>query len=685
MSAVAYADPVPFMEVLRSFTESTEIVVPELPQPDDIIEFVVSDRFLDKGYQLYPRQATLLKVIFLNKEALTDYDYDVLGEWAEGFRMPDPDRWLAEHAQGDDHFHFEGMHGIQPDWEDRMDALIAEGRPWFREVDAVIGRRGSKGYMGGICAARVLYHHMSYGDPQEHFGIERNKRLSMFVFAAKKEQARDNQWRDVYQVITGAPCFQPFISRPLAESLTLYSPKDKAVMDAAIRRGQYLKSSLDTATFEILPKESTTVSGRGPASFLQMYDEMAHVVKGVARADAGAVYEQATPSLDTFGHDAFIYAASSPWTMTGKFFENTQQALELDPYTLKPMYPEMLITQLTSWDPYEDYERAHELPVRPGRKTTFNFIRTPIQAYNDQMKRLERANRDTFRVERLSYWATVLDAYLDLDQVEEVFGPWDGRELEMTDRGILSVPYIAHGDPSVSGANFGFAIAHAEGPDQDGLLHVVFDLIHNWSPSDFPESRIDYLKVQEDIQGFIDRFVPVELTFDQFNSVSLIQRLQSYVGHQHYPRRVEIYERTATHAENWKVAETFKTAINMGLVHAPHHDLGKQELKFLQKTGPSRVDHPTMGPVQTKDVADAMMQVTHALIGDQITAYLERLGAPIRGDQGPGAFSQRVVDPDEDVFRSLGRSGLHGRGDPTPVSRIRRGGYQRRRTPRGLR
>ena len=32
------------------------------------------------------------------------------------------------------------------------------------------------------------------------------------IFAGKKEQAKENLWGDLYAVITGAPCFTPYIS-----------------------------------------------------------------------------------------------------------------------------------------------------------------------------------------------------------------------------------------------------------------------------------------------------------------------------------------------------------------------------------------------------------------------------------------------------------------------------------------
>ena len=66
-----------------------------------------SDRYLNRA-SIYPRQATLLKCIFLQDELFTQYDYDILGEWADGFRLreADPDATTTR---------FEGDWGISPD------------------------------------------------------------------------------------------------------------------------------------------------------------------------------------------------------------------------------------------------------------------------------------------------------------------------------------------------------------------------------------------------------------------------------------------------------------------------------------------------------------------------------------------------------------------------------------------
>lgn len=945
-----------FFEVLDGYEDRTN----ERP---DIIEFVTSDAYLNRP-RIYPRQATLLKVIFLQSELLTPFDFDVLDEWASGFRLPDPDRIAA--LGPDDRLRYEGYNGIAPDVLDRIQILRQcpcghdrsshwadsgkclsclpdvcakyRGYQWFGEVDAVIGRRGSKGFLGGLCGGYVLWHYILKGDPQEHYGVDRDKQLACFVFASKKDQAKVNQWKDLKDVITGGPCFSHLIppGMPTAEQLKVWAPHDELRARELRSRGII---ALPEPTFSVLPKESTLTAGRGPASFCldprtpvltsrlewypivsllpgdrvigideyperrgaqrklreaeviavrqtrkpairinfmdesevicsrdhrwlvvdngsggarkwrgadhlnvgnrvchlvdpwvedrsfdagylagvfdgeacvvegkgaiqfaqnpglvmdqaivslkelgftplpvgrrarcqhiqlrgmaenlrflgqvrprrllaeahrlwdghaprggrtrggrdradafkvivsieelpeqdlidietttgtfvangfishncQFYDEMAHVVREVATASAEEVYVAATPALDQFGKDGFIYAGSSPWQMMGQFYENYEQALAVDQETGLPEYPEKLTVQLTSWDPYKDWEQAHKIDRVPvslklssyhvfgdGTGKKFPSFDHPIQTYDDRMRRLEKANPETFKVERRSRWAASLDAYLNPDKVDAMFGTWGDRLLTMQVAGKLSYTYVVHGDPSKSGANFGFAIAHLEGPDVRGLNHVVFDLVKAWRPQDFePDEegdipQVDYIAIGEEIEGYISAFYPDQVTFDQWNSVQTIQRLKLYVHRTPLPKRCEVYERTATYEENWRVAETFKSALNMDLVHAPDHELGKQELKFLQEKN-RRVDHPTSGPVQTKDVADCLMICTYALIGDQMAVFirdaLSSLGVGTSMQGGTTETMRRMAEQPHDPHSALsglggGRSGM---------------------------
>lgn len=629
--------------------------------PPDPITFMIAQHFLDRGY-LFPRQVTFLKIMFLRDDLFTQYDLDVIAEWIESFKGT-------------------GNNGIQPDIFERIRICKARGYRWFREVLAVLGRRGGKGHVGALALAYILWCYMGTGDPQGHYGVDRSKKLQALIYAGKREQAKANLWRDVVNVIIEAPCYSKFISQSQAERLSVFAPHDFKRMREMGLRG--IMSELDPATFEILPKESTLMSGRGGASFALGFDEMAHVVASGANRSAEEVYKAATPSLDQFGRDGFIYCPSSPWQMMGQFYEDYLLALKVDERTGAPAFPTYLMLQLASWDIYLDWERAQYLPVfpacyDPGKQehapdcehsggdrvyqygefctpTYFRPMKGPVQEYDEQMEEQERANPETFAVERRSHFATALDAYLNTLKVQRMFEPWEGRplaygppELVMQTMGSPVIVYKCHGDPSLSNANFGFAIAHGEQVveqrEVDGklvnvpVLHCVFDLITHWSPMDFPDNVVDYDHIEEAMWSYVLNFLPGEMTFDQWNSASTIQRLQKRTRDQQRllkGKNVQIFEKTATSEYNWSRCETFKTALNMGWVHAPYYEQADLELRFLQlknANGRPKVDKPDMGPVQTKDVADCLMECVMTIIGEQVNNFLhEGLSMSPRG------------------------------------------------------
>lgn len=629
----------------------------------DPIEFAISEKFLDRGV-LYPRQATLLKVIFLRDDMFTDFDLEVIDGWETTFMRT-------------------GNEGISPGIHQRIEINKAAGRSWFKEVLAVIGRRGGKGHLGAICSAYILWHFLNRpGGPQIYYGIDRDKTIAAIVFAGKKDQAKANQWGDLNKFITSAPCFRPYLSKPLAESLTLYSPADLLKIQRQKFDGVRIES--DQASFAITPSASTMMAGRGPASAILMFDEMAHIIASGASRSAAEIYNAAMPSLDQFGVDGFSYQGSSPWQMQGQFYDNWQNAIALEPDGT-PSFPNMMMIQMPSWNVYLDYERAHELPLRPptkkwievtvpdtmivdGEETpttrteirevdevgpTLPPIRSAVQTYDDDMRAKERANPDSFAVEYRSHWALSLSSYLDEQKVAEAFRPFEDngttRTLTMQTRGPLSRYYKAHADPGAVNDNFAFAMGHVERPVGSRFPHVVIDLMKMWRPIDFQNNIVDYPMVTDDLWDIIERFSPDELTFDQFQSVMMIATLNQRMTAEPRPKQTLIFEKPATRPLNWKRAELFKSALNLGLIHIPMHgldgevdpagEMAELELRFLELRN-GRVDHPTSGPIQHNDLSDCLFEVVWALIGEEL---LEMLESPVMSQVS--ATAQGGIDP----------------------------------------
>lgn len=116
---------------------------------------------------------------------------------------------------------------------------------------------------------------------------------------------------------------------------------------------------------------------------------------------------------------------------------------------------------------------------------------------------------------------------------------------------------------------------------------------------------------------------------------------------------------------NWNRAEVFRTALYQGLVHCPldtvDAEWSAQELKHLQQINTAgrfpRVDKQDIGPVQTKDMADAIMEVTEALIGNVIANQMRsNLGSiePQLGAAGGYQIGGRNDQMDSFYFSSKG-------------------------------
>lgn len=873
---------------------------PTTPWDDNIITFATHPSFC--GERLYPRQLTLLKLIYLQTELMTAYDIDVIEEWRRGFFNPADAK------------------GVQPDIWDRVDYLKQRGYRRFPHIEAVIGRRGSKGKIGGILGAETMAYLYSLDDWQAHYGISPGKDGYLSVVATGKTQATKFQFSDIRDVVTNCEYLQRAISKNQSQALHLRTPSD-------LRRIAYMKANkipieYEIATIRAVPMSSQSSTGRGATGFANFFDEFAHMLSGSSSRSGEEVYEAYQPSLDQFGKDSLTYIPSSPFCLapetpvltedlrwvpvdslklgdkligfdeyapekagvgrrwrqaevtetsiiqaprykltmesgkeivgTGEhlwltkrvggmgkgkgrgdrsqsypqnwcwikisdlrpgdqikslgadpwrqddsrsagylagFFDGegylsgpagggsglnlgytqnygiTQEYVEgllkdrdfnsvtwddrdgkcararigggvaevmrflgtVRPERLLPKFaeklygsriygpanpavdtvvsveyldegpvvalgtsthtlvadgllshntkvgrfyslykegsvlmstydddtgrvgyerktmaqlgmsdgdaeeaiseltanPEMLIIQLPSWGLYEDWQKSKQLV---GHK-----IASPIQAYDDRMKRLERSNPEKFKVERRSQFASVMDAWLDPQKVDEMFEPWLNKELEAKERGILRHRYYMHCDPALNNDNFALAIGHSESapPDEYGDVwpHVVIDFMKVWKPSDYEDNKIDYIQVLREISDILERFPStVRASFDQWQNQAFIPILK-----RDFPG-VQVAVENFTQKANADRMERFKTALNLGWVHAYRDDfygdtgdsLLELECKFLQKEK-NKVDHPGFGPVTTKDLFDCVNVVTDQLLKDALDLYNRRL------------------------------------------------------------
>jgi hypothetical protein len=345
-----------------------------------------------------------------------------------------------------------------------------------------------------------------------------------------------------------------------------------------------------------------------------------------------------------------LFANSSPYTKQGQFYKLYEQAMQLtedengEP-TGDPVYPDHFMMQFPSWALYEDWEE-YGCPMPPAMRPEDD----PIT--RDE----EKADPDAFRVEVRAQFAEVINAFLRPEMVDRMYNvPWNEKILGYaptpTSGAVAYMRYKGHGDPASTGpANFGVAVGHVEdvtNPDTQIVeQHVVFDLIDAFYPEDFTDPdypdqppTINWDTILDEIVTMINAFRPFEWTFDQFDTTKPVQDLRKEMNK--LGVSTQIYVKQLNNEQNYLRAKTFRTALNLGRVHAPHPstyrygatknaiELSQNELKSLQETktahGKPKVDKQNIGPVKTKDIADCMMEVVNALIGESLGAEIAEL------------------------------------------------------------
>lgn len=573
---------------------------PDLPP---IVEFTEHPAFL--GRKLYPRQQTLLKLINLEVENFTDYDLEVIDEWSKGFSK-------------------NGVSiGVSPDIWKRIDYLKENGYNHFREVINITGRRGGKGHIGGILGAYNNWKLLQLDDPQWYYGIDRSKDVYLFCAATNIQQAKQYQFADLVNTIIDADCFRPYIAEAKEYFIALRTPADTRRIAAFEARG--IRPQRLIASIRNMAITSNSKASRGAACFTVMFDEFAHMLVGTdGPRTSDEVYNAIVPALDQFGKDGFIYIPTSPFTKVGKCYELYQHGLMEDPTNGDPLYPNMLIAQLPSWGPYEDWDD-------PRATQGFQFRGAP-QLYNEEMKKLEQREPSVFKVERLSQWADVIDAYLNPEVVAKMYQPFidmtgNLRYLEEQEYGVMAFMYRGHCDPSKSQANTAAMICHTEplADPEDGEIwyHVVVDWIHVWKPEDYPDHQVDYEVIEEELVNTLNKFPTLKVfSYDQYGSFVTLPRLKKRLKESRPPHKAIVVEDTFTPSSNMKRAERFKSALGMGWVHAYKDDYGtdgscllEDELRFLQEVN-GKIKKQDVGPVQTKDLADCLMVCVDQLLED---------------------------------------------------------------------
>lgn len=597
--------------------------------PAHIVEFALS--YL--GVSLYPAQATLLKIITLAVDALTPWDRGCIARWSAWFSL------------NDDGTAWSGGFGCPPDLLDRMETMAARGAPWFNQIVLVFGRRAGKGFLTRILVAWSIWRMLCMDDVHEHYGIDPDKELSILVFGTKGDQAKRDQFADIRSLLITKACFAPYLGKHTTGWVSLLTYGQLA---AGARPG------IDKGLIVVRACETTENAARGAAVPVLVLDEVSQLDGAGSTADGNAIWRAATPSTTQFRKDRMIILSSSPAEKTGPQYARYQESLAVDPDTATARNPHIFMVQAPSWEPYLGWQHAHGIEAWPGGPKFGPLHRAMIEPDDDEVLQMLETDPEDHAVEYLGQFRSARCAYLPLQLVTDMFGPFNGELLKMRTRAPLGQAFFIHVDPSLVGKNTAVAVGHVE--HLNGEEHVVYDHLHVWHPSDFDGGRINYTYIEDEIFELIKAFGASQVTLDQFNSAQIIERLKERVSDANLPRPCAVFERTATASRNFEMAEIFKAAAGMGRLHLPDHPLARLELEYLQIDG-KKVHAPTAGPVQTDDLADAIINVCYSALQEAAPVLFARLStSKLHASQQSGLRAMVNTDPDLAAkFSAVGR------------------------------
>ena len=487
------------------------------------IDFFTNPKFV--GAKLFPNQILLLKLWNLDLD-LTDEEWKTLKRWEEGFANEDY------------------RNGVSSNVEERIQYCKTMGAEWFPTIIAVMGRRAGKTFLTGLqlsyCLACYLWTD-AFGLNTDKLGHEPN----LTVMATSQSQMQGTIFTDLYRAVMTNPFFRPFLLSATQLQMNF------ATLPTQLKTEENRKNDIPFSPVSIGAHgvTSNSDSARGWAIPFFAFDEAFFAQGGESSRSGNEAIRALRPSLKQFyPHSMEIYP-SSPRTRSGQLYSLYTQGLRSD-------VKNILICQMESWQMYT-----------PCPEGMIPIIEAPDP--NGDSNAQEQAQEERFDPigYKREYRAQFVDSsfvYFDPDAVKRIF-VLPAKQL----MGQTTITYRMHCDPARVNDDFSVMVAHIE----NNIVKVDYYTV--FRPSDFPNHTINYNTVVERLKGLMVAFHPAAVTFDQFNSASLVDQLNEHARALGMATRV--YVETATKQKNNDMYQRLKMNINAGQVQSYTDDLNKVE------------------------------------------------------------------------------------------------------------
>jgi hypothetical protein len=565
----------------------------------DVVTFCESPEYL--GQTLFPRQRLILKLWY--KLELSSYPCYCAQK--HGAQAPEPEcpycggtgtyneledtRYLLSRQN---HYAQLFFPGIAPKEAYTLsdDELRARLRGHYAHVFEAIGGRGSgKSVDGAFCAAYELYGLLRLPNPFHVPGqwkLVKGDPISVVNVATNEEQAKI-MYAKLIALVDESPWFKRRQYRALDREL------------------EFVGRALSAKSFH-----SNSSAVRGFTAKYAFLDEFAHFNSEGGKLSDGAMMGALEPATSRFGEWAKLFIGTTPLNMAGVTWDYYDKAK-------KGQNPYVIVLQVATWEMHPDRTREDQ----------------SIQnAYLMDAPRAE--------MEYGAQFANQVGNFIPREAVDKMF---NGLGIETF--GTPGLKYVCHVDLSKKHDKTVLGVGYYDAElKKVRLVHAkFFDLPEHFN--EFKEVRMEAVE-EYILQLWEDGFRFVSITFDQFNSLSVIQRLRAAL-----PKSVIVDTFDFTEKSNMEIFSNLRTLITGRGMEMYESDetteIGRQ-IKNLTRTfkrnGKFKVEAPLGDADDGADVAAAVaLKALHAFRG--------LLGGVV--DAGYTGKEGRALDGEEDVPEGL--------------------------------
>ncbi len=524
----------------------------------DIVTFAENPKYL--GRTLYPRQRLLLKLYY--RVSLTD-------EELEDFKqlLSCSNKYAKVYFPGLCEHHITGICEKEACHlaENLQDLAILDDTEIRRRLKShhahillvVAGRRGTKSTLGAIINLYEIYKFKRVSNPQEVYGLFPGSRMGTLNVATDEKQAQII-FDSMKALMDHSPWFQKLRYRSLETFIEF-------------GQGIYARSL-----------HSNSASVRGNTSICVNVDEINFFTQTLGKLSGKAMMNAIMPSTLLFGEHKRIVATSSPFNKAGVGWEYADAAIERKS-------PHIIYSQFASWE------------MNP----TIN------PATDTEIQNAYLLDRVYAEMEYGGQWADQVGQYIP----EEAVRDCANKELSNRRFGEKGIRYTLSVDMAKNRDSVGLIVCHYD--KEKGK--VIVDRIEEFDPKQphplygmenmvNSHKEISHDLIERHIRTLTDQFKFrfSSITFDQFDSTAIIQRLRTKYGED----LVEVF--TWNDRTNREVFSNLRSQVVQGGIEYPqHYELMKQLVSLSQtfkQSGQWKVEAP---PGMADDLADPLAIATY--------------------------------------------------------------------------